>query len=234
VRDPNLSDISQVDLPGHPTDFGFSPTAKIPNAEPLGAWSTVPSDRIVPRKSKLPQRYTIKKLKPSSSHLMGSITIRLHDGERPPQEITVSLTDPVQILQNHIPAGGRRLIAFQGSLIMAGFSFQYHQIKDGDDLYVVRPTAGSASSPHRSNHRSSLERRAEAAARRAESLTREAARLSDLQCHSMVIWSLAIENDDFESAAAPPKWKTVFDPEKQPDGPNTEPLPVCWNRWVRQ
>jgi hypothetical protein len=154
---------------------------------------------------------------------MGSITVTVHDGEAPTQRVTVGVMDPIQILQDHIPAGGRRLIVYRGSLVMAGFSFRHHGIKDGDDLYVVRPRAELKSpAPIRHGIYRSDTRAVEAFS---SSLLREAARLSDLTDHGSLIRAAILADDPlFDSQTH----RTVIPRSAKGGRPSIEPLPVSW------
>jgi hypothetical protein len=147
---------------------------------------------------------------------MDLITITLHDGESPAQHITVGLLDAIQTLQVQIPAGGRRWIIFRGSLIMAAFSFRHHGIKDGDDLYVIRP-------------KPSAKIRSSIASRNDKSLLREAARLSDLTKHRALIHASAIDKCDEEAEVqVPGAWETILKGVEALGEPSTEPLPTSW------
>jgi hypothetical protein len=166
---------------------------------------------------------------------MDSITITLHDGELPTKRVTVGVMDPIQILHDQIPAGGRRLIIFRGSLIMAGFTFRHHGIKDGDDLYVVRPRARSTTHSDAANQRSTLQRRPALEAwlygsvHGAASLLREAGRLSDLTTRGLPIRAAAIEDAGNETAVRISRlWKMILEEDGRSQGPRTDPLPICW------
>lgn len=151
-----------------------------------------------------------------SHHFMRSITVTVHDGEAPTQRITVGVMDPIQIIQHHIPAGGRRLIVFRGSLVMAAFSFCHHGIKDGDDLYVVRPHTEPKPPPRSSRARAF-----------SNGLLREAARLSDLTDHGRCVRPAIVADAD-DRLLRTPKHRTVAPRREEPGGPSTAPLPVCW------
>jgi hypothetical protein len=160
---------------------------------------------------------------------MDLITVTLHDGEAPTQRVTVSVMDAIQTLQDQIPAGGRRWIVFRGSLVMAAFSFRHHGIKDGDDLYVVRPKSPLKTRPGLAFHEPRPRRCVPGTVHRAASLLREAARLSDLAAHRALIRRTAIESaDNGEAVQARKVWETVLDGAEVPCEPSTEPLPKCW------
>jgi hypothetical protein len=153
---------------------------------------------------------------------MESITVTLHDGAGPTQRITVGVMNPVQILQDHIPAGGRRLIAYRGSLVMAGFSFRYHGVKDGDDLYVVRPRAALKSPrPMRPGIYLSDARDVGAFS---SGLLREAARLCDLTDHGRPMRP-AMDDEPLRISQI---HRTVIARSEEARQPSTEPLPVSW------
>jgi hypothetical protein len=166
---------------------------------------------------------------------MESITITLHDDEAPTQHVTVNVMDSIQIIHNHIPIGGRRLILFHGSLLMAGFSFKYHRIKDGDDVYVIRPKPSLKRHQNAGNHRSLSTKRSAYGTRKfggvhnADSLLREASRLSDVTDRRWMIRTPPFELPDDQTAVkVDSDWKTIIDGTAGSDGPNTEPLPSCW------
>jgi hypothetical protein len=160
-----------------------------------------------------------------SYHLMDSITVTVHDGAAPAQRTTVCVMDPLQILHDRIPAGGRRLIVFRGSVVMAGFSFRHHGIKDGDDLYVVRPRTERKSPPtmrpgiYLSGARSF--------GLVSSGLLREAARLSDLTDHGRLIRAamLDIADDPLLHSQMP---RTVIPRSGEAGKLSTEPLPTSW------
>jgi hypothetical protein len=164
---------------------------------------------------------------------MESITIKLHDGEGSTQRITVNVMDPIKIIQNYIPAGGCRWILFQGSLILGGFSFKYHGIKDDDDLYIVRPKCSLKSSHNARNHgllstrRSTSRKRIFGKFHDVDPLLREVSRLSDLTDRRLLIQTPPLEIlDDQTSVQLPNDLKTILDETAVSDGPNTEPLPI--------
>jgi hypothetical protein len=160
---------------------------------------------------------------------MDSITVTLHDSEAPVQRVTVSVMDAIQTLHDQIPAGGRRCIVFRGSLIMAAFSFRHHGIKDGDDLYVVRPKPSLKTRPGLTSHESRPRLCVSGTDHRAASLLREAARLSDLAEHRTLIRAAAIERADGGAAVQVHRvWETVLNAAQAPHGPNTDPLPTHW------
>lgn len=68
------------------------------------------------------------------------ITLSLHDGSRPVVHVTVSPTDPVQVLNAYVDGAGPKLLMYNYSLIMTTFTFSFYGITDGSDLFVVRRT----------------------------------------------------------------------------------------------
>jgi hypothetical protein len=66
------------------------------------------------------------------------IEINVHDSGNVIQRISVNATDPVQVLERHIPVSSRQLIVFRGHVLMPAFSFQYHGITDNQHIHVVR------------------------------------------------------------------------------------------------
>jgi hypothetical protein len=163
---------------------------------------------------------------------MESITVNVHDGDAQTQRITVSATDPIQKLHTCIPGGSRRLIVFNGYVCMVGFTFKYHGIKDGDDVYVVRPKSHPKAAPQSPYHGSTLQSRAfsEIHSRSKEvgtrSLIREAGRLADLSQLRAQIRSSTIESLD--AMPSPTIQSTDIQTSPVLTRLNTEPLPICW------
>jgi hypothetical protein len=172
--------------------------------------------------------FPLEKFKHRFHFTMNSITITLHDGEAPPQCVTVNVMDSIQTIHNHIPTGVRRLILFQGSLLLTGFSFKYHGIKEGDDLYVIRPNPSLKRHQNVGNHRS-LSTKRFGRVHNVDALLREASRLSDLTDRRLMIQTPPFGLPDEEtSVQVDSDWKTILDGTADSDGPNTEPLPPCW------
>jgi hypothetical protein len=100
---------------------------------------------------------------------------------------------------------------------MAGFSFRHHGIKDGDELYVIRPNSGGSPGNQRSP-------RANEVVRGANSFLQEAARLSDLSYHGRVIRE---RSEETETSRAHP-WETILEGAGRAGAPSTQPLPSWW------
>jgi hypothetical protein len=115
---------------------------------------------------------------------------------------------------------------FRGSLIMAAFSFGHHGIKDGDHLYVVRPTSPIKSASSQPLRRSDTRPWTRGLLRGGNALLMEASRLSDLAAHMQCDPTGMPEPSDRVGFQRP--WRTVLDPMHRPDEPSTEPLPICW------
>jgi hypothetical protein len=167
-----------------------------------------------------------------SFHPMESITVNVHDGDAPTQHNTVAATDPIHKLHTCIPGGSRRLIVFKGYVRMVGFTFKYHGIKDGDDLYVVRPKSHPKAAHQSPSHGSTLQNRvfSEIYSKSKEvgtlSLIREAGRLTDLSQWRAQIRSSAIESlETVQSPTIPP---TDIQESPALTRLNTDPLPRCW------
>jgi hypothetical protein len=170
------------------------------------------------------------------------ITITLHDGDSPRQRIRVDESESLQILEDYIPARGRRLISHHGSILMAGFSFMYHGVKDDDHLYVIRPidrperrqTVSLGESSRDLTFRS--DRRFFPIFQRQCPIIMEAARLSDLA--GIVMASHRARQDGIDStehAVVPRdliKKPMVVCPVPSSDGPNSDALPFygVWGR----
>jgi hypothetical protein len=160
---------------------------------------------------------------------MSSITVTLHDGDLPLQRVTVNVTDAVQTLHGLVPGGGRRLVIFRGSLLMAAFSFRHHGIKDGDDLYIVRPASRPRIRPDRPARRPRALQWGHGLMRGGGTLLMEASRLADLACATSQIRSDPPSPPEPHGRARPQQpWKTVLDGPREAGGPSTEPLPVWW------
>jgi hypothetical protein len=152
---------------------------------------------------------------------MECIMITVHDGEAPAQRTTASVTDPIQVLSSSVPGGTHRLIVFRGYVLMAGFTFKFHGIKDGDDVYIVRLLPANRASAALAQR--NWPRGAEAGAR---GLTREAGRLADLAQRRTQIRDGAIERIDAD--ALPETVPTVTHQTGALTNVSTDPLPKCW------
>ena len=68
---------------------------------------------------------------------MSTLTLRLHDGPCV-QDVHVDSRDMVQVLEKLATGTDRRFIMHKGKLLMTSFSFQFYNIKDGDNIYILR------------------------------------------------------------------------------------------------
>lgn len=70
---------------------------------------------------------------------MNSITVFLHDADKPIQSITVQPSDSLRILDDQITTKGQRVLFCNGMILMPAFSFQFLNVQDGDHVFVIRP-----------------------------------------------------------------------------------------------
>lgn len=68
-----------------------------------------------------------------------SITVHLHDADKPVKSITVHPSDSLRILDDQITSKGQRVLYCNGSILMPAFSFNFLNVQDGDHVFVVRP-----------------------------------------------------------------------------------------------
>jgi hypothetical protein len=159
---------------------------------------------------------------------MVSLRLRLHTPSCPPQTITVCALDPVETLDNWSPRGGRRFIVHKGSVLMSAFSFQYHGIKDNDDIYLVQ-VKGRSRAP--SSPKSAVQKlfnrelNCDRPAFNERSLLMQIARLCDLSGHWGPLGNRAGQAPDEQG---PKSWTTLLGDGTEPLRPNTEALPRCW------
>ena len=66
------------------------------------------------------------------------LTINLHDNDNEIHQITIQLYDPVYILENYLQGKEKRLLIFNGQLLMNSFSFAYYNIESGAHIYAVQ------------------------------------------------------------------------------------------------
>ncbi|OHT15612.1 hypothetical protein TRFO_42431 [Tritrichomonas foetus] len=66
------------------------------------------------------------------------ISVFLYDQADMPIKVTVSLDESVRVLDDVIKEKGTRLFFCNGKIILPAFSFHYLDIKDGDNIVVVR------------------------------------------------------------------------------------------------
>jgi hypothetical protein len=152
---------------------------------------------------------------------MTFITVTLHDGESPPQRITVAVTDSIHTLHSHVPGGSRRLIIYRGSLLMTAFSFNHHGIKDGDDLYIARPASKHSYHPPLPIAREGL-------LRGGNTVLMEASRLSDLGRATAELRASAVgRKEEGGPEAVNATGQTILG-DTDPEEPSTTPLPPCW------
>ena len=67
-----------------------------------------------------------------------AITVRLHELNKEPREVTVHESDPIHVLQQEVQGNDKRFILFHRYILNTSFSFKFFKIHDGDDLYVIR------------------------------------------------------------------------------------------------
>jgi hypothetical protein len=162
---------------------------------------------------------------------MASLRLRLHTSDSPPQIITVCTLDPVQTLDNWIPRGGRQFIVYKGSVLMSAFSFQYHGIKDGDDIYIVQVKGRTRAPPGPQDTKSALqklftrEQQTDRFVLNERSLMMELARLCDLSGHWGPWGSRASQTAEEQRSKS---WTTLLADLPRPLRPNTDALPRCW------
>jgi hypothetical protein len=173
---------------------------------------------------------------------MGIISITLHDGDTPPQHIHVDETNSIQVLEDYIPVGGRRLICHHGSILLTGFSFMYHGVKENDHLYVIRPICPPERLSEVTTRPSFSARQLSADCELfpdfvgSSSLIREAARLSDLDDRILAFSRFTRSRSSFNQSTAVNsnrfKQPMVICSVPSSDCPNSEALPL-YDRWRR-
>jgi hypothetical protein len=162
---------------------------------------------------------------------MVPITVLLHDAGCSPRRVCVDDRDPVHVLERSIAGGGRRLIVFGKAVLMTGFTFHYHGIKNNDHLYVVRPVTrpdGAQKCSHSDLCVLGDPRCFPTVAVRL-AVVREAARLSDVSyCRSPID-----EARRMIDPAMTTKTESASEPmiiSETPPEPNSEALPY-FGRW---
>lgn len=70
------------------------------------------------------------------------LSIHLHDIDNEIHQITVQLHDPIYILENCVPRKEKRLLTFNGQLLICYFSFAHYNIADGAHIYAVHSKVG--------------------------------------------------------------------------------------------
>ena len=73
-----------------------------------------------------------------------SITVFLHDADKPIQSIIVRPSDSLRILDEQISTKGQRVLFCNGMILMPAFSFQFLNVHDGDHVFVIRPKEAKA------------------------------------------------------------------------------------------
>jgi hypothetical protein len=158
------------------------------------------------------------------------IVINLHDSAGSVQRIRVNETDPIQILEQHIPLQSRQWIVFRGSVLMPGFSFRYHGLGDSEDVYVCRPSVRSETPRTSIGHmhadvRSAGDQLRGGTTRTSpRSILLELARLVDITQLDAPEWPIRDAKDEEDGQAQ----TTVVDPVPSSPGPSCEALPHKW------
>lgn len=174
-----------------------------------------------------------------SGQMEPTICVNLHDPGQGTVSVTVHPMDTVSVLTNHVMSGGSRVLCYKGAAITAGFTFQFLGIRNGDDIYVVKPKQPRRVSDkdylrHNLKKKERLRRMAlmmnsGLTISGARSLAREAARLMDVvanRCESQPPKGLAQGEEPLIGLLCPQTEATsIGAPSK---GPSTDALPMFW------
>jgi len=162
---------------------------------------------------------------------MSAITLNVRAPGAAPQAVTVCPLDAVQTLVDRLPPGGRRYVVCSGSILMPSFSFKFHGVKDGDDVYLVEvkwtnPTPSQPQIDRSSHHRL---------------FTREVRSGDRQHSHGSLFGKLARICDrsgqgafaDRQTGAGgeergPMPWTDLAADRRKAVGPSTDALPTWW------
>jgi len=99
------------------------------------------------------------------------------DSKHPVKNVDVRATDLLRVLNDHVEGSQGRFLYYKGHILSPTFSFMFYNIKDGDQIMVLRYTD--------KNKINKLSVEGETEFRFDDSLVREYARLLDLETNRL-------------------------------------------------